>query len=391
MKAFDGLQPHFAKFLQDSTRPDWIIHDYAPYWLPEMAGKYNIPCVYFGTFNAACLCFLGPPSLLLSKDPAKGRFTSLESFITAPKWVPFPSDVVYRMHEVIPFFERAAAEASSCGGADDVSEAYRFGAVMQYSECIALRSCVELEPEWINLLGEITGKPIVPVGSLHPMSHDFPESNELDEEKWAVASEFLERQKDGSVVYVSFGTEAALSPTQVTDLATGLHKSGLPFFWVLRRPRDSSVDNVLSLLPDGFQDRVMDQGLVWTGWAPQVKILAHRSVGGVVTHCGWSSLIEALGLGRALVMIPILSDQGLNARLLEGKKLGTEVPRDQQDGSFTSDSVAESVRRVMVDKEGQILRNNAAKMKVLSDKSQMDHYVDGFVEFLKAYARKPVI
>ncbi|KAL5718233.1 hypothetical protein ACHQM5_011162 [Ranunculus cassubicifolius] len=381
MKAFDLLQPHFAKYLDDQTHPDWIIYDYASHWLPELAAKYNIPSVYFGTFNAASLSFLGPPSNLLSKDPSATRFNSIESFTTVPKWIPFSSKLVYRIHELLPVFERAAAEAASGAGNNDVSEAYRFGIAMRDSKCIALRSCVELEPEWIGLLSQLTGKPVIPVGSLHPLSQDFKdETTQDDEEKWGVISELLEKFQNGSVIYVSFGTEAELSQDQVTQLAIGLENSNLPFFWVLRNSHDS-------FLPAEFKNRVKDRGAIWTSWAPQVKILAHRSIGGVLTHCGWSSIIEALGFGRALVLMPIMSDQGLNARLMEGKKLGVEVTRDLRDGSFTSESVAESVRKVMMEEDGEIFRENAMKMTVLGEKAQMGRYLDEFVDFLLAHKR----
>jgi hypothetical protein len=75
-----------------------------------------------------------------------------------------------------------------------------------------------------------------------------------------------------------------------------------------------------------------------------------------LTHCGWSSVIEALGFGQVLILFSGgSSDQGLTTRLLHGKRVGLEIPRNNQDGLFTSDSVAKSIRRVMVDHEGEAL------------------------------------
>ncbi|KAJ6287626.1 hypothetical protein OIU76_001134 [Salix suchowensis] len=85
------------------------------------------------------------------------------------------------------------------------------------------------------------------------------------------------------------------------------------------------------------------------------RIMAHESVGFFLTHCGYSSVIEALSFGLALIMLPYATDQGLIARVFEEKKVGIGVPRDEEDGSFTRNSVAESLWLVNDDKEGPAL------------------------------------
>ncbi|KAM1155726.1 hypothetical protein ACFX13_027170 [Malus domestica] len=106
------------------------------------------------------------------------------------------------------------------------------------------------------------------------------------------------------------------------ELAHGIEKSGLPFIWVFNnRPL---VEGVLGpeVIPLGFQTRVEDRGLVLRGWAPQLKILGHSSVGGFLTHCGWSSVVEALEFGQVLILFSSAnSDQGLIARLVHEKRV----------------------------------------------------------------------
>jgi len=58
--------------------------------------------------------------------------------------------------------------------------------------------------------------------------------------------EWLDKQTQGSVVYIAFGSELTMNQDEVTELALGLELSGLPFFWVMRN-RDDPVR-----LPDGF-------------------------------------------------------------------------------------------------------------------------------------------
>ncbi|KAI3783766.1 hypothetical protein L1987_42852 [Smallanthus sonchifolius] len=178
--------------------------------------------------------------------------------------------------------------------------------------------------------------------------------------------------------------EAVLSQVELSELALGLESSGLPFFWVIRKSITKSTQ-----FPGGFLERIKGRGVVHVGWVPQVRILSHSSIGGFLTHCGWNSAIEGLIFGRVLIFFPVMNDQGLNVRLLSGKKLGVEIPRNEKDGFFTSDSVAESIKLAIVSEEGEELRANAREMKrVFGDKSKNDHYIDACVNHL-VKMRKP--
>lgn len=115
------------------------------------------------------------------------------------------------------------------------------------------------------------------------------------------------------MVLVRFGRECKLSKEQVHELAHGLELSGLPFLWALRMPAEGELEEALS---DGFVNRTRDRGLVCMGWAPQVDILDHPSIGGSLFHAGWGSIIETLRFGHSLVVLPLISDQSLNASLV---------------------------------------------------------------------------
>lgn len=162
---------------------------------------------------------------------------------------------------------------------------------------ILIRSCNELEREWLELLSELHQKPIVSVGLLPP-SVSCTEGDKDD--AWGLINNWLAMQREKSVVYVALGTEATPSQDELTELAYGLELSGLPYFWALR----INQHDILSLkLPEGFEERTKNQGIIWTNWTPQLKILEHDSVGVFLTHCGWSSIIEGLQFGKPLVML----------------------------------------------------------------------------------------
>ncbi|KAF6143533.1 hypothetical protein GIB67_029702 [Kingdonia uniflora] len=374
-KAFDGLEPQVSTFLT-KAKPDWVVFDYAPHWLPSLASNLDIPCVYFSLFNAANLAFIGPPWALLSNEEARTR---LEDFTVVPKWVTIPSNIVYRVHELLQYFKGAQQNVSG------VTDIYRFGVTIRDCEFVALRSCDEFEPEWIKVLTDLYKKPVIPIGSLHPTLQDREIKSEDEENKWFEISEWLDKHKPESVVYIALGSEATLTRQQINELALGLERSELPFYWVLRQTPEST-NEVLDMLPIGFEERIMGRGMVCTSWVPQVRILGHKSVGGFLTHCGWNSVIEALGYGRVLILLPIMNDQGLNSRLLERKKLGLEIPRNDLDGSFTNESVTESLKIVMVEKEGNAFRKKAREMaEVFGDKKRMNGYINNFVEYLKQH------
>ncbi|KAI3470631.1 hypothetical protein Pfo_027294 [Paulownia fortunei] len=375
--ALDLLQPSIRSFLENTRpKPDWIVYDYASHWLPQLAEKIGISRAYFSLFTAAFMAFFGPPSALISQKYSR---STAEDYTIVPEWIPFPTNMAFRLHEMTKNMEKDADGNEYDSG---TSDPIRFALSIDGSDIVIFRSCVEFEPEWFDLIHQLYQKPVIPVGVLPTEDEDEDEFDSNTE--WLRIREWLDVQKENSLVYVALGTEATLSQKEAHELALGLEQCGLPFFWVLNR------NYLLEMLPDGFCDRVRDRGMVYTKWAPQIKILSHPAVGGFLTHCGWNSVTEALVFGRVLILFPVMNDQGLNARLLQEKKVGVEIPRNEEDGLFTSDSVAESVRLALVSEEGRTVRDNARKMKELfGDKSRSNCYIDSLVHHMVQKRARP--
>ncbi|GLJ23216.1 hypothetical protein SUGI_0438660 [Cryptomeria japonica] len=79
-------------------------------------------------------------------------------------------------------------------------------------------------------------------------------------------------------------------------------------------------------------------------WEFPLYILSHPSTGASLTHCAWTSITEGLRFGAPYVALPVQYDQGLNARLIsEEFKVGVEVRRNEEDGSFTKEDIARAV------------------------------------------------
>ncbi|CAI9097703.1 OLC1v1034175C3 [Oldenlandia corymbosa var. corymbosa] len=377
--AYDGLKEPIEEFLQ-KTSPDWVFHDYVPYWLPSIASKLEINTAFLSTFNASTLGYLGPASNLNGTEDS-GR-KKVEDFTVKPEWVPFHTAIYPKYFEVV----RNAIAIT--GSEESVADFYRCACCIESCDIIAVRSCFEFEPEWLKLLEELHQKPIIPIG-LIPITDEFATSisNNTNASNWSFIKEWLDKQKKGSVVYISFGSEAKLNQADLTEIALGIEFSGFPFFWVLKMKRGDG-DNDKIQLPHFFEDRTKDRGMVYTSWAPQLQILNHESVGGFFTHCGWSSIVEALQFGKPMILFPFAGDQPLNSRMLEEKKLGFPVPRDEFDGSFTMNSVSDSLKLIMTGEEGNIYRDRVREMnRVLFDHGVQDHYVENLLAFLQNYKK----
>ncbi|PHT31195.1 UDP-glycosyltransferase 91A1 [Capsicum baccatum] len=367
-KAFDGLELELTQFLENSV-PDWIIYDFTPYWLPPIAARLGISRAFFNTFNAWSSVFFGP--VVDKSDSTNIRRIEPEDFTFPPKWIPFPSNIAYRLYEINRFFGHLEKNASG------VSDWDRFATSLSGCDAFLIRSCNDLEREWLDLLPAIHQKPIISVGLLPPSVQDTEGGKD---DAWGFINNWLAIQREKSVVYVALGTEATPSQNELTELAHGLELSGLPFFWALRI---NQHDLEPLKLPEGFEERTKNQGIVWTSWAPQLRILKHDSVGVFLTHCGWGSIIEGLQFGKPLVMLPFLGDQALNARGLEEKKLGLEIPRNENDGTLTQNSVAESLKLMMNDEKGKIYWEKANEMrKIFGNRDLSEKYIDDFIDYL---------
>ncbi|ONK81305.1 uncharacterized protein A4U43_C01F27630 [Asparagus officinalis] len=93
------------------------------------------------------------------------------------------------------------------------------------------------------------------------------------------------------------------------EIASGLEASNYSFILVVRKDGDD-------WLPNGFEERVKEKGLIIRGWAPQILILNHTAVGGFLTHCGWNSSLEGISAGLPLITWPLFAEQFYNERLI---------------------------------------------------------------------------
>ncbi|CAN6197216.1 unnamed protein product [Urochloa humidicola] len=383
-KAFDGLAAPFARLVADggeaavvgfSRKPDWIILDFTQSWVLQIAGEHQIACAMLLIYPLAFITFLGPEH----ENMAHPRVIA-DDFMAPPPWIPFPSTLSHRRHEAEGI---AALFRPNASGVSDIT---RFWEAAHHRACrlIVHRSCPEAEPRLFPLMAELFAKPVIPAGLLLPNAAAAASGS--DDDSFSDVARWLDEQPSRSVVYVALGSEAPVTAGHVRELARGLELSSARFLWALRLPSGHAAGE---LLPEGFERRVSERGVVCTGWVPQVRVLAHGAVGAFLTHCGWGSTLEGLfGSGLPLVMLPFVTDQGLIARAVAARGAGVEVFRNENDGMFRGEDVAAAVRRVMAaeDEEGgELARNSMELKKVVGDRVRQEQYVDELVEYLQRY------
>ncbi|KAH0464343.1 hypothetical protein IEQ34_007129 [Dendrobium chrysotoxum] len=139
------------------------------------------------------------------------------------------------------------------------------------------------------------------------------------------------------------------SVAQLREMALGLEASRHPFVWVVRNEGNDWI-------PEGYEERIKDVGMVIRGWAPQLVILNHDAVGGFVTHCGWNSSLEGISAGLPMVTWPLCADQFYNEKFLVdilkvGVMVGSKVYTfDAKARPIVESTVVEAaVRRLMGD------------------------------------------
>ncbi|KAK9136151.1 hypothetical protein Syun_015481 [Stephania yunnanensis] len=289
--AFDALQGPMEHFLENA-RPDWIVYDFAPYWLPPIASRLGIHRAFFSIFHASTICFFGPPmNLLKDKDPR----TKPEDFTVPPTWIHFPSNMAFRLHEILKVF--------------DILQVNQSGSPTSLG-------CNEFDGEYMKASQAVAEKPVIPVGILPPVPS--PEDEE-ESQNWVAIKEWLNERQPNSVVYVAFGSEAKISQDEITEVAMGLDQSGLHFLWALKKSENDYS------LPEGYEERVSEKGqgmVLSNGWVPQLRILGHGSVGAFLTHCGWGLRLSLWSMGCPWCACLWVRSRGWWPGLWSGKKLG---------------------------------------------------------------------
>ncbi|XP_062171364.1 UDP-glycosyltransferase 71K2-like [Alnus glutinosa] len=230
----------------------------------------------------------------------------------------------------------------------------------------------ELEQHGLGSFSDGQTPPVYPVGPVLDLKGQ-PHPG-LDRAEHENIMRWLDFQSPSSVVFLCFGSMGSFSATQVKEIAIGLERSGQRFLWSLRPPGlPPSLPSPDDILPEGFLERIEGRGMICRGWAPQVEVLAHKAVGGFVSHCGWNSILESLWHGVPIVTWPIYAEQQLNAfEMVRELGLAMEMRLDYRSGGdlVMAEEIERAVSRLM--DGGNEVRKKVKEMGEMARKAVMD-------------------
>ncbi|KAK9716563.1 hypothetical protein RND81_06G242200 [Saponaria officinalis] len=357
----DTIDSHLTQL-----KPDYLIFDFAQ-WLPDLARKHGVKSLYYTstymiTWSYFCQQARGTPEIQ----------TEADDLMVAPPGFPCPG-IRLRRYEARTL---AYVLKMKFGGGMTLSE--RQSICLKECDVVSIKTCREMEGGYYDFFKKHRNqKNILLVGPVVPETPTSTLDDSID--GW------LNGFSHGSVVFCALGSECVLDNDQFQELVHGLELTGRPFFAALRPPKGS--ETIESALPEGFLERTEGRGLIHGGWVQQQLMLHHPSVGCFLTHCGAGSLAEAMSSESQLVLLPQSIDQFLNARLMSTDlRVGVEVNKDEDTGSFTKEAICEAVQTVMdVENEvGKEVRANHTKWRnTLLKPGLEDSYINEFVKNLQ--------
>ncbi|KAJ4723643.1 Glycosyltransferase [Melia azedarach] len=355
--AIDMLQDQAEKLFGElKPQPNCIIADINMLCTSHIAGKFNIPRISF--HGIGCFCFICFNNLRSSK--VLETITSDSEHFAIPG---LPDKVEFTKPQVTSLNQQVKA----------ITEKVHLAELSSYG--VIISSFEELEPAYVKEYKKIKQDRVWCIGPVSLYNRDYLDKAErgkkssIDKEK---CLNWLDSKNPSSVVYACLGSLCKLIPSQMIELGLGLEASNRPFIWVIRDV-ETSEELQKWVIEDGFEERIKGRGFLIWGWAPQVLILSHPSVGGFLTHCGWNSTVEGISAGLPLLTWPLFGDQFVNEKFIVqilkvGVRVGVEKPtrwlEEKSVGVLVKrDNVKNAVGRLMDGgKEGEERRERAREL-----------------------------
>ncbi|XP_010905295.1 probable UDP-glucosyl transferase 73B6 [Elaeis guineensis] len=351
------LGPQLEQLLK-KHRPDGLVADMFFPWATDIAHSLGIPRIVFHGTGFFSLCAAECVRLY---EPHKKVSSDTEPFVIPN----FPGEIKLTRNQ-LPHFAKIEGHHFAQLHIDiKESELKSFG--------VLVNSFYELEPAYADHFRNVFGRKAWHVGPVFLCNSDFEDKANRGKEASIEVLEclkWLDSKKPNSVVYISFGSLARFTSSQLLEIAMGLEDSGQHFIWVVKQEGDGQ-EGKEEWLPEGFEERMEGKGLTIKGWVPQVLILEHVAVGGFLTHCGWNSALEGIAAGVPMVTWPVSAEQFYNEKLVT-EILGVGVGVGIQQwvvvvgDCVKKEAVAKAVNHIMVGKEAEEMRTRARELGELA-------------------------
>ncbi|KAM0959321.1 hypothetical protein TB2_024116 [Malus domestica] len=339
------MRPQFETLLHDmvdgGSRPLCVISDFFLSWTLDTCRSFDIPRVVSHGMGVLPMLVLKAASMHVQYQYQcqRQKILDFESTNLLPNLtLPFTLDIYDlppRSSDPDDAFERVISEVEEMD---------------KNSWGVIVNSFQELECEYVAALeGLYKHAKAWCVGPVPLYEGDDRPPNE------SVSCPYIkwldEQDGSGVAIYVSFGTQARLSDDQMDEIAYGLEMAGYRFIWAVRSKTWRAGE--------GWERRVEGRGFVVRDWVDQRSILAHPTVGGFLSHCGWNSVMESLSMGVPLLAWPMGAEQPLNAKYVAvGLKAGLMV-KPEKIKTVDRHVICDGVRELMGGEKGRRARERA--------------------------------
>ncbi|KAM3341254.1 UDP-glycosyltransferase 73C3 [Capsicum galapagoense] len=353
--ASDMMQEPLEKLIQDlEPKPSCIISTSPLIWTQQVANKFKIPRYVFQTIS----CFTLYCSNILNQTNIQDTLVLDSDSFLIPN---VPHNIEF-------------TKAQLPNGSQDMNSILD---KMKKSQDLArgtlINSFEELESWYVDAYKKDVNK----VFCVGPVSLC---NKEMDDEMVDInCLNWLDSMKPKSVIYVCFGSLCNISFMQMKEIGLGLESSNVAFIWIIRG-LNFTLEVEKWLRDENFEEKVKGRGMIIRGWAPQVMILSHPSVGGFLTHCGWNSTLEGISCGVPMITFPMFAEQFYNEKFIvnvlkTGVRVGVEVNNDpwneEKNGvPVNKDRIKKAIDQLM-DKglEGEERRKRAKELAQISKKA----------------------
>ncbi|XP_031737234.1 soyasapogenol B glucuronide galactosyltransferase-like [Cucumis sativus] len=317
-QAFLMLQPQLVDLIHE-MQPDCIVSDVFYPWTSDVAAELRIPRLAFNGSSFFSYC---------AEQCIKEHKPHLEVESNNEKFkLPGLPDVIEMVRSELPSWITRHKPDGFSQLLDVIRESEKrcYGMLMNRFH--------ELEASYEEHLNKIIG---IKTWSIGPVS--LLANNEIEDKESRGGNpniqttnllQWLNEKEPNSVLYINFGSLIQMSRNQITEIAHAIQESSQSFIWVIKKNDEDNDDDIVNKgLQKGFEERMSrtKKGLIIKGWAPQLMILEHKSVGGFLTHCGWNSILEGISSGLPMITWPLFAEQFYNEKLLiEVVKIGVGV------------------------------------------------------------------
>ncbi|XP_058086826.1 7-deoxyloganetin glucosyltransferase-like [Magnolia sinica] len=332
-----------------------IISDGVMSFTLQAAEELGIPEYVFFTQSACGLMGYLHYSELIERGyiPLKDESYFTNGYLdTRIDWIPGLKDITLRE---LPSYIRTTNR-------DDIMLNYDLENVTNAARAkgVILNTFEDLEGSVLDAIRSKFSFQTYTIGPLLLLSHQISQSpsKSIGSNLWKVDTsclEWLDTKEPRSVLYVNFGSIAVMTAYQIREFAWGLANSKIPFLWIIR---PDLVMGELAILPEDFIEETKGRCLL-AGWCAQEQVLAHPSVGGFLTHCGWNSTIESICNGVPMICWPFFAEQQMNCRFnCTEWRIGMEI-----DDNVKGDKVEALVRELMEGEKGKEMKKKVMEWK----------------------------